>query len=188
MDLANILGINKVEEKIRDSLASRLGIDATFYNLPELRHAREEFQTYFIDHALARNDYNISETARQLDIDRKTIQRRSIVNDSQMRFSAGKEAIKNAMLRVLDHYLPETQKNYELLDAQAEELSKQFEDTKKSLAEATKLFEFYLVGIALNQSGDKKAAAENLGVSERTIDRKLENIRAEEFYKKINYN
>ena len=143
MELGDLVGVRKAENRFDASLVSKLGIHARFEDLPKLEQAKNEFKNYLIDHTLAENGYNVSETARTLGIDRKTIQRRITKNNysKSIKFYTGKEAVKDAIYSVLNKYLPETQADKNLLENKATEFSKLFEGYKLSLDTATKVFE-----------------------------------------------
>ena len=149
MELSDIVGLNKAERKLKDSLAFKLGIDLNIGDLTTLNQAKDEFKNYVISNALARNNYNVTAAAKELGIDRKTIQRRKDSQDQSLKLYAGEEAIKNAIYKVLNHYLPDTPKDNKLLDLKAKELSTYIQQNKKTLDEATKIFETYLVDLTV---------------------------------------
>ena len=170
-------------------MASRLGIDLSLEDLTALNKARNEFKRYFINHVLARNNYNVTRTAEELDINRKTIQRLQ-ANEQQrnMEFYSGNKAIKNSIYRILDYYLPNTEKDEKLIDEKAEALSQYFKTKRVPLQDAANEFDEYIAQLALKITGNKKDAAKKINVSERTIDRKIKKRDLEIFCRLKSYN
>ena len=174
MELGDIIGIRTAEAKFENSLAARIGIDANFGYMPRLGTAKDEFKNYIIEHSLAANNYNISAAARDLGVDRKTVQRRMPnIDKHSINFYTGKDAVKSAIYRVLDKYLPQTQRDSSLIESKALELSNRLKGYKLPLDKATQLFEYYIVNLAVKLTGNEREAAQVLGVSERTVQRKL---------------
>jgi len=182
--MSNFLGV-KIEELNKD-ISNRIieGDVEIMVNLDlPFKKAKDEFKKEFITNALRMKNGNISDTARVLSLDRRSIHRlidRFKIKVSKLRkepyyFNDTKKKlyVKDIIDKTLKKYYILNEKYKNIDEVSSEKISRQIPNITLSYEEAIRLFEYKYLKQALNRWKSLKETAKKIGIRYETLQRKL---------------